>query len=404
VLRARLAVLAVLTAAALVLPALPGRAAGGDIFSKGTWFCASTHPNHGTLEGFGPALDLGSAEDAGRPVYAPGRGRVRIHSTGWGGGFGNSIIWISGERSERIHLAHLASFGATGTVRAGEVIGRVGSTGRSTSPHVHASARLNGEPAPLTLGGRILRADRCYTSRGPVPPTCAGREATVVGTGGDDLLVGTAGDDVIVGLGGADRIEGRGGDDRICGGRGRDLLLGGSGADRLHGGAGRDALAGGRGGDRITGGARSDQLAGGGGPDVIAGGPGADLLDGGDGVDVAIFAGAVVGVTVDLGLGTASGEGEDVLVGVENVVGSGGADLLSGSDGPNRLFGMAGDDSLDGGAGEDLVDGGDGFDTCAGETVVGCENLPEPAPEPIESPSPEPTESPSPEPSESPSP
>jgi DNA-binding beta-propeller fold protein YncE len=73
-----------------------------------------------------------------------------------------------------------------------------------------------------------------------VPPRCAGRPATIVGTHGRDTLRGTAGRDVIVGLGGNDVIEGRGGNDALCGGRGRDTLRGGPGRDVVRGGPGRD--------------------------------------------------------------------------------------------------------------------------------------------------------------------
>ncbi|MGH2729861.1 MAG: hypothetical protein ACRDJI_04550, partial [Actinomycetota bacterium] len=55
-----------LAAALLVLTLQPGRAraAEGDIFAEGIAWCASTHPGHGTLAGFGPALDLnGSGAD-----------------------------------------------------------------------------------------------------------------------------------------------------------------------------------------------------------------------------------------------------------------------------------------------------------------------------------------------------
>lgn len=314
-------------------------AAGGDVFDRGKRWCATTHPNHGTLEGFGPALDLGSPTDFRWPVYAPGAGRVRIHSTGWGGGWGRSIIWISANGRERIHFAHLDSFGATGGVRAGRLIGKVGMTGEATSPHLHASARRDGKPARLILGGRRLEAGGCYTSRGPIPPKCLGREATLVGTNGNDVLLGTAGDDVIVGRGGADRIEGRGG---------RDLLCGGRGADRVLGGRGEDGLAGGRADDH---------------------------LEGGEGSDRASYAGASAGVSVDLGLGTATGHGTDSLAGIEDVEGSSFGDVLTGDGGPNRLLGLPGDDTLDGGEGEDVADGGEGTDACGAETALNCEDV-----------------------------
>jgi hypothetical protein len=76
-----------------------------------------------------------------------------------------------------------------------------------------------------------------------VPPRCAGRPATIVGTAGRDTLRGTSGRDVIVGLGGNDVIEGRGGNDVLCGGRGRDTLRGGPGRDVVRGGPGRDDVS-----------------------------------------------------------------------------------------------------------------------------------------------------------------
>jgi hypothetical protein len=58
---------------------------------------------------------------------------------------------------------------------------------------------------------------------------CFGREATEVGSDGNDELEGTSGDDVIVGLGGDDSISGGDGRDLICGGAGKDFLYGGGG-------------------------------------------------------------------------------------------------------------------------------------------------------------------------------
>lgn len=95
--------------------------------------------------------------------------------------------------------------------------------------------------------------------------SCAGRPATIIGTGGDDVLVGTAGPDVVAGLGGDDRILGGGGDDVVCGGAGTDDLLGGDGDDRLYGE---------RNGLRPSVDGPDDNVG-----DRLAGGPGDDLLD-----------------------------------------------------------------------------------------------------------------------------
>ena len=103
-------------------------------------------------------------------------------------------------------------------------------------------------------------AEGSSPSWGPMPATCRGRLATIVGTEDDDTLSGTSGGDVIVGLGGNDHITGRGGDDSLCGGAGNDDIWGGDGFDRLSGNAGNDMLNGGLGRDRCAGGPGTNQL------------------------------------------------------------------------------------------------------------------------------------------------
>ena len=100
------------------------------------------------------------------------------------------------------------------------------------------------------------------TTQPPKPdgPTCAGLEATIVGTSKADTIVGTPGDDVIVGRGGNDVILGKGGNDVICGNGGNDVIRGGGGNDRLFGNVGRDRINGDNGRDRVRGGAGRDLL------------------------------------------------------------------------------------------------------------------------------------------------
>ncbi|MCA1683764.1 MAG: hypothetical protein LC708_01350, partial [Actinobacteria bacterium] len=109
-----------------------------------------------------------------------------------------------------------------------------------------------------------------------INPICNGKEATIVGTAGNDRLFGTSGDDVIVGLGGDDSIYGYGGNDTICAGDGNDVVYGGDGNDFIDGGPGNDTLVGDAGNDTVLGGDGTNRLFAGAGTDTLTGGPGLD--------------------------------------------------------------------------------------------------------------------------------
>lgn len=72
---------------------------------------------------------------AGHPVYATHDGVAKLTPNSWPGG---NHIWLSNE-SFRSGYAHLASFAVQDgqSVRRGEVIGYVGTTGQSSGPHLH---------------------------------------------------------------------------------------------------------------------------------------------------------------------------------------------------------------------------------------------------------------------------
>ena len=122
-------------------------------------------------------------------------------------------------------------------------------------------------------------------------------------------------------------------------------------------GSGDDLVAGNAVANYLNGRDGDDRLWGSGGDDILEGGAGADQLDGDAGLDWVSYRGSDAAVTVNLGLGTVMGghaEG-DVLIEIENVIGSDYEDVLVGNDGANRLEGGAGADLLDGGAGIDWV-------------------------------------------------
>lgn len=89
------------------------------------------------------AIDISSA--AGQPVRAPADGIVV--KAEWANGYGN-VIYISHGYGYSTRYGHLSSFAvrAGQRVKRGEVIGNVGSTGRSTGPHLHYEVRVNNNP------------------------------------------------------------------------------------------------------------------------------------------------------------------------------------------------------------------------------------------------------------------
>jgi murein DD-endopeptidase MepM/ murein hydrolase activator NlpD len=81
----------------------------------------------------------------GAPIYAAATGRVAF--VGRHGGYGK-LVEINHGNGLRTRYAHMSAFRARvgDPVKAGQVIGAVGSTGRSTGPHLHFEVRLNGQP------------------------------------------------------------------------------------------------------------------------------------------------------------------------------------------------------------------------------------------------------------------
>lgn len=79
----------------------------------------------------------------GAPIYAAADGRVTF--VGRKSGYGN-VVEIDHGNGLTTRYAHMSKFSARvgQEVDAGHVIGAIGSTGRSTGPHLHFEVRING--------------------------------------------------------------------------------------------------------------------------------------------------------------------------------------------------------------------------------------------------------------------
>jgi len=95
------------------------------------------------------------AAPTGTPIYAAGDGRIEF--AGRKGGYGNAVVINHGKGITTLY-GHMSRFGKSArngrTVRQGELIGYVGSTGASTGPHLHYEYRVKGvhkNPASIPL-------------------------------------------------------------------------------------------------------------------------------------------------------------------------------------------------------------------------------------------------------------
>lgn len=88
------------------------------------------------------AIDI--PNNIGTPIYASDSGRITIASYGWNGGYGNTILIDHGAgfSTRYAHLSTILIRG--GYVSKGQIIGYMGSTGRSTGPHLHFEILKNG--------------------------------------------------------------------------------------------------------------------------------------------------------------------------------------------------------------------------------------------------------------------
>ena len=112
------------------------------------------------------------AAPTGTPIMAPADGVVSF--AGVKGGYGNAIMLNHRKGMETLY-GHMSAFvsgvSAGKSVKAGDVIGFVGSTGRSTGPHLHYEVRINGQivdPSTVALPARTLNNTELAAFKGRV--------------------------------------------------------------------------------------------------------------------------------------------------------------------------------------------------------------------------------------------
>lgn len=100
-------------------------------------------------------IDYGAEE--GTPIYAAEDGMVDENVPDPVGGFKVTVRHRNGTTTRYLHMKKLSPLGMRGgPVKRGDVLGWVGSTGRSTGPHLHFGMRKDGkaiDPSPYFYNG-----------------------------------------------------------------------------------------------------------------------------------------------------------------------------------------------------------------------------------------------------------
>jgi murein DD-endopeptidase MepM/ murein hydrolase activator NlpD len=101
------------------------------------------NPFGGRAYEFHPGMDIDG--ERGEQVIAPANGTVT--KAGVTGGYGN-MVEVDHGNGLTTRYGHLSKIETTvgSTITRGQVLGLIGSTGRSTGPHLHYELRLNDKP------------------------------------------------------------------------------------------------------------------------------------------------------------------------------------------------------------------------------------------------------------------
>ncbi|MFE5540453.1 M23 family metallopeptidase [Streptomyces sp. NPDC056492] len=118
------------------------KASGSYSLPTSAYTLTSHYGDSGSMWSSGHHTGLDFAAPTGTPAKAVAAGKIT--SAGWSGAYGYRIV-LELEDGTEIWYCHLSSMSVTsGSVGAGDTIGRVGATGNVTGPHLHLEVRRGG--------------------------------------------------------------------------------------------------------------------------------------------------------------------------------------------------------------------------------------------------------------------
>ena len=128
----------------MLRPALGGQLPSGLPLASARLTSGFGMRGHPILGGYRAHSGIDLAAPFGSPIYATSD--ATVSSARWQGGYGLLVALDHGAglQTRYGHMSRL-NVAAGQRVRKGDVIGYVGSTGRSTRPHVHYEMRVNGQ-------------------------------------------------------------------------------------------------------------------------------------------------------------------------------------------------------------------------------------------------------------------
>lgn len=190
----------VLASSALLVPAQTASAAGPRPDFRAPWPCGQGRDYYHHSSEAHNALDfnIAGSADLGTPALASAPGTVidvvPMPNTS---GYGNHVRVDHGGGWTSL-VAHLDRITVSKGqyVRTGDELGKVGTTGESSGPHLHYEQEADGQNMPIVIDGVALRysstaARHTSGNCGTPPPMSAGSPTDFTGDGVDDIVTFT---------------------------------------------------------------------------------------------------------------------------------------------------------------------------------------------------------------------